>query len=282
MNNIPLKTHRQGTRAMQAAPSPHPRRSAWLFGVFRRYAERYVRRHFHAVRVSKEGPVPDLSSGPIVIVMNHPSWWDPMIGLVLTRWMPPDRIHYAPIEEQGLAQYRFLERLGFFGIEVGTMRGYLAFLRRSQSILSHPKSVFWITAQGEFVDPRARPIRLKKGIGHLAHRLPTGTIIPMAIEYPFWNDRCPEALVRFGAPNTVSPGTQRSPAAWTARIEHALQETQDRLGEESRRRDPAAFTTILGGSSGVGGIYDLWRRVRARLRHEPFEAEHQVNSRSRY
>src|SRR4029077_9903869 len=118
--------------------------------VFRMYAERYVRRHFHAVRVSKEGPVPGLTSGPIVIVMNPPSWWDPMIGLVLTRWMPPDRIHFAPIDEQGLAQYRFLERLGFFGIEVGSMRGYLAFLHRSQAILSHPKSVFWITAQGEF------------------------------------------------------------------------------------------------------------------------------------
>jgi 1-acyl-sn-glycerol-3-phosphate acyltransferase len=260
-----------------AAPCGLPRRSARLFGWFRAYARRYVRRHFHAVRVSREGAVPALPDGAVIVVVNHPSWWDPLIGLLLTEFMPASRVHYAPIEAGGLAQYPFLERLGFFGVEVGTTRGSLAFLRRSRAILSRPESVLWITAQGEFVDPRERPTRLKEGVGHLVHRLSDATIVPLALEYPFWNDRCPEALARFGDRISVSAGRLFSPAAWTARMEQALQDTQDRLGDEARRRDPAAFTTILGGTAGVGGVYDLWRRVIGLIRREEFHAEHKTN-----
>jgi hypothetical protein len=190
--------------------------------------------------------------------------------------MPVERIHYAPIDERGLAQYRFLERVGLFGIEPGTPRGGLRFLRLCREILAHPESVLWITAQGEFVDPRDRPIRLKPGIGHLAHRQPVGTIVPLALEYPFWNDRCPEALARFGRPIPLEVA-ERSPADWTALLESALQDTQDALARRACRRDPALFETLLSGTAGVGGVYDAWRRLRARLRGRTFRPEHQVN-----
>jgi len=272
------ETQRQTPGQAEAASCGLPRRSAWLFRWFRGYARRYVRHHFHAMRMSREGSVPALPDGAVIVVLNHPSWWDPLIGFVLTELMPASRIHFAPIDAVGLAQYPFLERLGFFGVEVGTTRGTLAFLRRSEAILSRPESALWITAQGEFVDPRERPTRLKEGVGHLIHRLSAVTILPLALEYPFWNDRCPEALARFGEPIRVSAGRQFSPAAWTARIERALQDTQDRLAEEARLRDPAAFTTILGGTAGVGGVYDLWRRLRARIHGKSFIPEHQMHN----
>jgi hypothetical protein len=122
-----------------------------------------VARHFHAVRVSKAGPVPELPRRLVVVVLNHPSWWDPLVGLILTEALPAWRVHFAPIESRGLAQYRFLERLGFFGIDVGRVEGGLGFLRTSLAILAFAESALWITAQGEFVDPRARPAALKAG-----------------------------------------------------------------------------------------------------------------------
>jgi 1-acyl-sn-glycerol-3-phosphate acyltransferase len=257
------------------------RPSSWIFRGFRAYARRYVARHFHALRVSRQGFVPELPPEPVIFVMNHPSWWDPMIGLVLTAWMPACRVHRAPIDATGLAQYRFLERLGFFGVEVGTTRGSLAFLRQSLAILADPASALWITSQGTFVDPRDRPVRLKEGIGHLASRLVRGSIVPLAVEYPFWNDRCPEALACFGSPIRIaSSGRPLSPREWTALIEHALEETQNRLAEEARSRDPSQFVTLVGGTAGVGGVYDAWRRIRAGLRGESFHASHQTTRHS--
>jgi hypothetical protein len=39
-------------------------------------------------------------------------------------------------------------------------------------------------------------------------------------------------------------------------------------------RDPQRFEVLHGGQAGVGGLYDLWRRLRARLRGERFQAAH--------
>ena len=194
----PISAPRQPTRSRPA--DRLPRRSPLFFRVFRSYARRYVRRHFHALRLSADGPPPELPNGPLIVVTNHPSWWDPLIGLVLTERMPavanplrPDRrAGPCPVPVPGTA--RVLRRRDRHH------PGSLAFLRQSLQILARPESTLWITAQGQFVDPRDRPVRLKPGIGHLARRLAHGTIVPLALEYPFWNDRCPEALARFGSP----------------------------------------------------------------------------------
>ncbi|GAC1450843.1 MAG: lysophospholipid acyltransferase family protein [Isosphaeraceae bacterium] len=257
-----------------------PRRSAWLFRLFRHYGRHYVARHFHAVRLSRSGYRPGLDDDgdpsrarPVVVVTNHPSWWDPMIGLVLCDlW--PRRVHHAPIDAAGLAKYPFLERLGFFGIDPGTTRGGLTFLRQGLAILADPASVLWVSAQGRFSDPRERPTRLKEGVGHLAGRLDSGVIVPLALEYPFWDERTPEALARFGPPIPLVPNEARTPAEWTALIEKALQATQDTLAQEALRRDPVGFETILAGRAGVGGVYDAGRRILSALRGERFVAEH--------
>jgi 1-acyl-sn-glycerol-3-phosphate acyltransferase len=255
-----------------------PDRSPRLFRLFRRYVKRYVARHFHAVRVSRTGPMPDLPRRPVVVVLNHPSWWDPLIGVFLTEAMPAWRAHYAPIEAAGLAQYRFLARLGLFGIDTGTAAGARRFLRAGRAILDRPESVLWITAEGAFVDVRRRPTVLRPGIGHLAHRMRDAMVVPMAIEYPFWDDRCPEVLVRFGRPIEVTSGGERSAPEWMALIERELQDTLDRLAEESMRRDPALFVTTLAGTAGVGGVYDFGRRIRAWFGGTSFRADHASRS----
>lgn len=256
--------------ALPAAPARSPR----LFELFRWYGRRYVARHVHAVRLARGGfrPGADDPAGPVLVVMNHPSWWDPMIGLVLSElW--PGRRHFAPIDAAGLAKYRFLGRLGFFGIEPGTPRGARQFLRQGLAALADPAAMLWVTAQGRFADPRERPTRLKDGVGHLAHRMAAGCVLPLALEYAFWDERTPEALARFGPPIPAAGGPS-SPGAWTACLQDALQATQDDLAADAISRDPARFETILTGAAGVGGVYDLWRRLNAVRRGDRFVAEH--------
>lgn len=241
--------------------------------MFQKYARKYVARHVHAVRLARGGyrPGRDLR-GPVVVVMNHPSWWDPLIGMALCGlW--PGRAHFAPIDAKGLAKYPFLGRLGFFGIEPGTPRGALEFLRTGLEALSEPSGMLWVTAQGRFVDARERPTRLKNGVGHLISRMNAGHVVPLALEYAFWDERTPEALARFGTPIELS-GSRRSPVEWTARLEAALQETQDALAADAIARDPARFETVLSGGAGVGGVYDVWRRLKAAVRGKRFKAEH--------
>jgi 1-acyl-sn-glycerol-3-phosphate acyltransferase len=258
--------------ATRALPLPRSRRSPVVFAGFAWYVRRYLRKHFHAVRLAGDLPG-DAAPGPLVVVMNHPSWWDPLVGLILTQLFP-GREPYAPIESAALEKYRFFERLGFFGIDPGTPAGGLAFLRTATQILARPQTALWVTAQGGFTDPRERPVRLRAGIGHLMRRLDGGTVLPLALEYPFWSERFPEALARFGAPIAIGRGVDRSVEDWMERIETGLTQTQDALAAWAKKRDASPFRTLIGGVEGVGGIYDLWRRSRAWLRGERFHAAH--------
>jgi 1-acyl-sn-glycerol-3-phosphate acyltransferase len=241
--------------------------------LFTRYFRRWMGKSFHAVRVARQGMPPPLDGRPLVVVLNHPSWWDPLMGMVLADLFAGYR-HYVPIDAAALAQYRIFEPLGFFGVEVGSAEGALAFLRTCSVILSRSRHAVWITAQGRFTDPRVRPVELRQGVGHLARRLRDAVILPLAIEYPFWQERYPEALAHFGSPIEVTDGRVHSVREWMARIEAGLTRALDELEGAARAQDAARFETLVGGNVGVGGVYDWWRRLRARLSGKRFAGSH--------
>lgn len=251
-----------------------PRYSSQLARAFRAYSRGYLRRHFNALRLAREDR-PDLSAGePLVVYLNHPGWWDPLVGLALADRVFPGRETWAPIDAQALRKYRFFERIGFFGVEPGTPSGAIRFLRQGGSVLERQGAALWVTAEGRFTDPRVRPVRLQAGLGMLAARMRRGTILPLALEYGFWEERLPEAFAALGSPVRVEEHAGLDREGWTALLEHRLEETMDALAVSVQRRDPDAFETVLRGRSGVGGPYDLWRRLRARLRGERFDPAH--------
>lgn len=256
-------------RAKQA-----PEISPLLLSMFEKYAGRYLAQHFHALRLSQaQRPDPMAIRGkPLIVYFNHPSWWDPLVCLRLAEQFFPDRKNYAPMDASALSKYPFFERLGFFGVELGSARGARRFLHVSQQVLSHPDSALWIAAEGQLTDPRARPVRLRSGIGHLAVRVRQAVLLPVALEYPFWEERTPEALARFG--EEIPAGEAGLKATdWTAVLEIRLQAALDALAADSLSRDPGRFDVLLGGTAGVSGVYDAWRRLKARLRGERFQPE---------
>ena len=252
-----------------------PSISPWLWSVFGRYARRYVRRHFHAVRLCRAGGTPTQPPDlPLIVYINHASWWDPMIGLFLAQRYWPNRRHYAPMDAASLTRYRFFSRLGFFGVEQNSPRGAASFLRTASLILEQPDAVLWVTPQSAFADPRCRPLSLRPGLGHLIHRLPRCAILPLAFEYPFWQERFPEALVHCGQPIDRDGDHSRSPQQWTDLLTRSLEQTQDQLAAAAMTQDTQQFEILLGGRAGVGGTYDLWRRLRSLLIGQKFQPEH--------
>jgi len=263
----------QATHAEHLPPFSHA-----INGWFMWYVRRYLRRHFHAVRVlaaGAGGPAePAVGDEPLVICTNHPGWWDPLVFLFVAARIFPGRMSYGPIDARALGKYRFLERIGFIGIEPGTWRGSARFLRAARVALGRGDVVFWVTAQGEFADPRKRPAEIRPGIGHAVAAAERGIVVPLAVEYPFWSERCPEALVAFGRPTRVADHPGRSADAWTDAIAAGLTETQERLAAAAIARDPSAFATLLSGRVGVGPAYDTIRRIGAWFEGRRFDPAH--------
>ena len=253
-----------------------PSSSPWLLGWFTSYSRRYIRKHFHSVRVSLAGLPPSNGGLPLVVYSNHASWWDPLMCLVLKDEFFQERTAFAPIDATMLARYKFLGRLGFFGVEQGTRRGAARFLRTADAILNGGQNILAVTPQSRFADVRERPVRFAPGLGHLATRVERAVFLPLAVEYVFWEERLPELLVRFGDPLEICLEDRRGIRSddWSRCFEHNLAKTQDSLALESQRRRTEDFRVVLRGGAGQGGVYDLWRFLKSRIRGKEFQKEH--------
>lgn len=259
---------------IRTEPDLVPSRSPTLYRWFDWYVRRYqLRKHFHAIRLDKNGLAPSVPTDlPLIIVANHGSWWDPLVGWPVQDFFP-GRTSFAPIDADMLQKYRIFAKLGFYGVEQNTPRGAVQFLKTSEAILRHPGTSIWLTAQGEFVDVRKRPVVLRGGIGHLVHRLPQVAIVPFAIECTFWTEKTPEGLLHLG-PLMILEGTTKRPDEWTDEIAVALEHAQDALAEAAMSRDPSRFDTLITGRACIGGVYDSWRRFTATMTGKRFDPTH--------
>jgi hypothetical protein len=252
-------------------------RSERLFRLFGTYLGFSAGRRFRALRISGTPPMTVPPDRPVIVFTNHPSWWDPALFILLSLRHFPGRPGFGPMEEEALARYGLFRRFGVFGISKTGVDGARRFLRLSRSVLAEPggaggRPMLWVTAEGAFTDPRIRPVRLRPGIAHLASAIPDAVLLPLAIEYVFWNESRPEALMRFGTPLDADPAVR--PAEWILRLEAALTETMDRLAADAQARDPARFELLRSGTAGIGGPYDWWRRARAWTSGQRFDAAH--------
>ena len=144
-----------------------------------------------------------------------------------------------------------------------------------RAILASRRNLVWLTPQGRFMDVRERPLRLQRGLGVLAVQAQEVEFLPLAIEYSFWTEPRPEILISFGEAAIPSDEPNRSADEWTEFFASALEDAQDELATRSCRRDLADWVVVEKGASGVSAIYDLWRRIRARISGAEFASEHQ-------
>ncbi len=250
-----------------------PRISEPMLGFFRRIVRGYFKRHFRAVRVSgaKRFVAAGAGHGPLIVYANHSSWWDPMVQVLLAAELMPERQHFAPMDASALERYGILKRIGVFGVEMKTARGAAQFLRTGLKVLESG-GVIWVTPQGRFADARERPLEFKPGLAALAARVKGGcTVMPLAIEYPFWDERLPETLLHFGQAVRVAG---ESANEIEDRLKVALLAAMEQLQASAVARDPAAFTVLREGRVGAGGFYEVGQRIWARARGRRYQAEH--------
>ncbi len=249
----------------------HP--SPALLSLFARYLRWYIPQSFHALRLAHPERFPRHAER-LIVCLNHPSWWDPIVSIVLSRFLLPGTDHYAPMEASALRRYGFMRRLGLFPVDNQSPRAAAQFLRTAAHILNTPGSVLWVTPEGQFTDVRTRPVAWKAGLAALLHRAGECTVVPLALEYTFWDERRPEALALVGEPLTIADGSARTAEAWHAELLRSMAAAQDELAALAMLRDPARFTAVLRGRAGVGGVYEAWKRTQARLTGRHYAPEH--------
>lgn len=254
----------QGLNPQALIPARHDPRFARVFAWYNR---RLVGKRFHRVLACADtlelAREMNQHEGPLLIVLNHSSWWDPLIVFALADAILPSRVGIAPMDRAQLERFAFFRRLGMFGIDpdepasLEAMRSYaLGFLAE------HPRATLAITPQGRFVDPRVS-IRNRPGIASIAAGAgPDVRVLSIAFEYAFWEDKRAEVLVRFASVRTP---TESTTASWHRAIEGEMQRNSDELARVVIARAPSAFVPVLGGRGArINPIYDAWLRLRGK------------------
>jgi len=230
------------------------------------YAQRQLRARFHAVRLmpgSREALASlAVHEGPAMVAMNHASWWDPMVAVALWRWFFPTRANLSPMDAAQLARFRFLRKLGIFGIDpddprsLEAMGGHVA-----RRMASQRRPTVILTPQGRFTDVR-EPMVPRPGAAALLAAHAGMRAWTLAIEYAFWADARPEVFLRVRA--VEAPAEPRL-ASWQRALGGAMQENQDSLAQAVRGRAPSVFECLVGGDAArVHPVYDLWLALTGR------------------
>lgn len=197
-----------------------------------------------------------------------------MIAHFLTRRLLAPRQFYAPIDAAALKQYKVLAKLGFFGVDLKSNRGAANFLKTTAELLQRPGTALWLTPEGRFADARDHAAELMPGLAHLCTKMDRGVVLPVAMEYVFWDERLPECLVQIGEPVSIADHRSRSKSQWTEALTTRLRESQTDLARRAIERLPEPFENLLRGKQGASGVYDLARRLKSWASFQKFQAAH--------
>jgi len=253
-----------------------PESQKWLVDGFCWYTKRMVAKQFMSFGVQAElleaSEVHEQT--PIIAYANHPSWWDPIVAMLLQRAYFSNRTFYAPIDADALEKYRIMAKLGFYGVRMESLDGASAFLSTTKAILRQKNVTVWITPEGRFSDVRDHCMPLMPGLSHLALKMPGVKFLPVAFEYGFWNESRPQIFARFGSP--IGSSESMSKADWNDLLTERLRATQTELARSVQSRDPSAFQYLVASRPIRLGLYDYCRGWAAWMSGKRFDPRHSV------
>ncbi len=200
------------------------RKSAWFRRWFAGHIAGRMQASFETVRVAGAQHLRDaLAAGPVVLIANHTSWWDPMVALVLTERVAPCD-SYAMMDASNLVRLPFLGLIGAFGVDLTNASDGAAVIRYAARLLGGPGKAVVVFPQGRERPVTERPLGFRRGSAEVA-RVAKARTVPVALRYEFMGTERPHLFVDVG--EAFEP--ERDVEAGRAHHERAVTEGLDRI-----------------------------------------------------
>lgn len=221
--------------------------------------------HFDRVWIKREGSIPQASDGPLIVYMNHPSWWDGYLAFVLNRIVLHGRFQgYAMMEQQQLERYRFFRWSGAFSVHRHDARSAMRSVRYIGGLLAERRNrCLYIFPQGEITPNDRRPLEIFSGVAHIVRPAGGATLWPAALRYEFRGEQRPEAFIRIGPAHRA--GANANTRALAAEIGARLTRACEALREEYTADDLGGYQVLLRGRPSANRVFDAVRALLHRL-----------------
>jgi chlorobactene lauroyltransferase len=259
-------TIRPSRQSQPVAPRYPARKSPWGELLIWALVRTSLRRMFVRVRLRETSGNPRLAGLPLLLIANHPSWWDGYLALLLSRRYGMRR--YLLMDAAQLKRYGFFAWAGCFGIERTDARDVARGITYAAALLRQAEPAWlWLFPQAEITPPRARPLSFHGGAAHIVRRATEGGrtvgVLPIAWELVFRGEQHPEIVMLVGDIIPFDEERARDLPSVRACLSDALTAIMDTVGSDIARDDLAAYRTILRGRVGINDRFDrLLRRDR--------------------
>lgn len=244
---------------MKQNPLPAiPARHSWLgaqfvYWLLVRYA---VWQQFDRVWLKVAGALPTPEHGPLIVYLNHSSWWDGYVAAILHREVLRQRFTaYVMMDEQQLKQYRFFSWIGAFSVDRAHPRRAWASVQYIGRLLAERRDhSLWIFPQGELLPNDRRPIAVHAGTARIVRLAGGATLWPVVARFEFRNEQRPEVFIRAGPAHHVP--TDYDEKTLTAEIQQRLTAAADALRDDVCNDTLDDYRELLRGRPGVNRVFD--------------------------
>lgn len=199
--------------------SKTPESSHTAFKLFDAVFDPWMGRRLHDIRIHVSAPPPE--SGPVLLCLNHVSWWDGFLARRLARTLRPGAPLFTVMLEREIRPRPWLRRLGAIGLEPGSAASLKSVLRQLADVgKRHPDAVVSFFPQGKIWPSSRRPLGFKRGIEAAYKALGAQALLPVGIHLEPGRHPSPTAYVLAGAPVQLDQAT--SVADLEGRVEAQL------------------------------------------------------------
>jgi chlorobactene lauroyltransferase len=195
--------------------------------IFRIYVKWLFRYRFKNVWLHQDYQ-PDITSQSVYF-LNHTSWWDGLIPLMLNEYLFKQKAR-AMMEDTQMHKFPFFRYIGAFSVNRNNSRKTISSLRYALQSVQRENSSLFIYPEGKIVPDYGQKLHFENGIGWIYKNCPECDFVPIAININVIKSSKPDLYIKIGQPavfvNSL-PAEQQ-----TKKLEESLQKLLNNLHRE--------------------------------------------------
>lgn len=187
----------QDQKNIEFIPARESRLFISLFGWYVRWLTKFRFKHIWLKQHYRPSP-----GSRSIYYLNHSSWWDGIIPLLLNRFLFHQNAR-AMMEDTQMKRYKFFRRLGAFSVSPNETRRSARSLRYAVESMQRNNASLFIFPEGEIVPFTANQPVFRDGLSWLCRQLPETDVIPIGIYIHTLRYNRPELHIQIGHPVDV-------------------------------------------------------------------------------
>ena len=160
-----------------------------------------------------------------VYYLNHNSWWDGLIPLMLNEYRFKQKAR-ALMEDKQMRDYAFFKRIGAFSINLEDPRKTITSLRYAVESMKRKHSCLFVYPEGK-IQPPGSELSFKQGLSWLHGKVEGVDFVPVGIYMHTIRHDKPELHLHVGQPVQIEK--EKSADSKTKLLESKLEELLTKL-----------------------------------------------------